>query len=91
MAMGRAVIQSAVRRELSHFAYPFGKSGSFDARHMSMAKQGGFATAVSAMRGAIKADGRSNPYALPRINWDGRCSSLRVMRAVLAGMPLLAD
>jgi peptidoglycan/xylan/chitin deacetylase (PgdA/CDA1 family) len=58
MTMGRAVAEAAFRRDVRHFAYPFGE-----------------------------VEGRTNLHALPRIAWDGRQRSLRVMRAMLSGIP----
>ena len=53
-----------------------------------LAGQAGFASAVTALPGVVRAGGRSNPHALPRIAWDGRQRSLRVMRVMLSGMML---
>jgi peptidoglycan/xylan/chitin deacetylase (PgdA/CDA1 family) len=86
IAMGKAVAQAAIGRELQHFAYPFGHPGSFTSKHVLMAEQAGFASAVSAVSGMVGAGVRSNPYALPRVNWDGRRRSLRAMRVILSGM-----
>lgn len=86
MTMGRAVIQAAVGRDRRHFAYPFGTRSSFNARHVQIAEEAGFASAVSAIPGLIKANSRSNLYALPRISWDGRRRSLRAMRVMLSGI-----
>ena len=42
------------------------------------------ATAIS---GIVEAEGHTNLLALPRISWDGRQRSLRVMRVMLSGLP----
>lgn len=88
MSMGQAVAQAALHRDVKHFAYPFGDRASFDSRHVRLAGEAGFASAVTAMPGVVQADGRSNLHALPRIAWDGRQRSLRVMRALLSGVML---
>ena len=85
MTMGRAVAQSAFHRDVRHFAYPFGDSASFRWQHMAMAEEADFASAVSTVQGVVETEGRSNLYALPRIAWDGRQRSLRVMRVMLSG------
>ena len=51
-----------------------------------MAEEAGFASAVSAIPGVVETAGRTNLHALPRIAWDGRQRSLRVMRVMLSGM-----
>ena len=86
MTMGRAVAQAAFHRDVRHFAYPFGDRASFRRPHAVMASEAGFASAVSAIAGVVEAEGRSNLHALPRIAWDGRQGSLRVMRVILSGM-----
>jgi len=85
MAMGRAVAQAAFHREIDHFAYPFGDRGSWGRAHVMMAQEIGFVSAASAIPGVVQAEGRTNLHALPRIAWDGRQSSLRMMRVMLSG------
>ena len=87
MTMGRAVAQAAFHGDVRHFAYPFGDRVSFGRQHVAMAEQGGFASAASAIPGAVQTEGRTNLHALPRIAWDGRRHSLRAMRVILSGAP----
>jgi peptidoglycan/xylan/chitin deacetylase (PgdA/CDA1 family) len=86
MAMGRAVAQSALQRDVRHFAYPFGDRAAFCRHHVALADEAGFASAVSAISGVVEAEGRTNLHALPRIAWDGRQRSLRAMRVILSGV-----
>jgi peptidoglycan/xylan/chitin deacetylase (PgdA/CDA1 family) len=86
MTMGRAVAEAALHRNAGHFAYPFGDRASLRRQHVGMAEEAGFASAVSTIPGVVEAEGRTNPYALPRIAWDGRRRSLRVMRVMLSGV-----
>jgi hypothetical protein len=51
-----------------------------------MAAEAGFASAASAIAGVVQTEGRTNLHALPRIAWDGRQRSLRVMRVILSGI-----
>jgi peptidoglycan/xylan/chitin deacetylase (PgdA/CDA1 family) len=85
MTMGRAVAQAAFRRDVGHFAYPFGDRGAFRRQHVVMAEEAGFASAASTISGVVEADGGTNLRALPRIAWDGRQRSLRAMRVILSG------
>ena len=87
MTMGRAVAEAALRRQVRHFAYPFGDSDAFGRQHVAMASQAGFISASSAIPGVVQSSGRSNLHALPRIAWDGR-HSLRAMRVILSGATL---
>jgi peptidoglycan/xylan/chitin deacetylase (PgdA/CDA1 family) len=88
ISMGRAVAQTAFHRDVLHFAYPFGDRASFNRQHVTLAREAGFASAVTALPGVVLAEGRSNLHALPRISWDGRQNSLRAMRVMLSGMML---
>jgi peptidoglycan/xylan/chitin deacetylase (PgdA/CDA1 family) len=85
MTMGRAVAQAAFHRDVRHFAYPFGDRAAFRRQHVVLAAEAGFASAASAISGIVEAEGRTNLHALPRIAWDGRVRSLRVMRVMLSG------
>jgi peptidoglycan/xylan/chitin deacetylase (PgdA/CDA1 family) len=86
MTMGRAVAEAAFGRDVRHFAYPFGDRAAFGRKHVGMAEEAGFASAVSAISGVVQAEGRTHLHALPRIAWDGRQRSLRVMRVILSGV-----
>ncbi|WP_249144502.1 polysaccharide deacetylase family protein [Bradyrhizobium lablabi] len=86
MAMGKAVAQAAFDRDIRHFAFPFGDRESFDRRHVVLAEEIGFASAVSTIPGVVKAQGHTNLHVLPRIAWDGRERSLRMMRVLLSGV-----
>jgi peptidoglycan/xylan/chitin deacetylase (PgdA/CDA1 family) len=88
LSMGRAVAQTAFHRDIEHFAYPFGDRASFGRQHVMLAKEAGFASAVTALPGVIQAEGETNLHALPRIAWDGRQPSLRAMRVILSGIML---
>ena len=85
IVMGRAVLQAALGRDASHFAYPFGERSSFGPQHVAMAKEAGFAGAMTSIPGVIGA-GPIDPLALPRIAWDGRERSLRDLRVILSGL-----
>jgi peptidoglycan/xylan/chitin deacetylase (PgdA/CDA1 family) len=87
MTMGKAVAETALQNNISHFAYPFGDPASWRRTHLVMAaEEVGFASAVSTIPGIVEAAGRTNLYALPRISWDGRLRSLRAMRVLLSGV-----
>ena len=89
MTMGRAVIEAALRREVRNFAYPFGDRKSWQRRHMALAEEAGFVSAVSAIPGVIQEAGHTPLLALPRMSWDGRLRSLRAMRVILSGAALV--
>jgi hypothetical protein len=84
--MGKAVAETALRRAIGHFAYPFGDPKSWRREHAMMAQEAGFASAVSAIPGVVETRGYTNLHALPRVAWDGRQRSLRMMRVMLSGI-----
>jgi peptidoglycan/xylan/chitin deacetylase (PgdA/CDA1 family) len=86
MMMGRTVAETVFRREVRHFAFPFGDRDSFRRAHVVMAEEAGFFSSVSTIPGIVDAEGRTNLHALPRIDWDGRRRSLRAMRVLLSGI-----
>lgn len=86
MTMGKAVAETALHHAVSHFAYPFGDRDSWRREHVVMAQEAGFASAVSTIPGVVEARGATNLHALPRIAWDGRQNSLRMMRVMLSGI-----
>ena len=86
MTMGKAVAELAFRREIRHFAFPFGDRASFGRSHVVMAEEAGFVSAVSTISGIVDAEGHTNLRALPRISWDGRMRSLRMMRVLASGV-----
>jgi peptidoglycan/xylan/chitin deacetylase (PgdA/CDA1 family) len=86
MTMGAAVGQAAFRRDIRHFAYPFGDRASFRRQHIGMTEAAGFTSAVTALPGVVESAGRTSLYALPRVAWDGRRRSLRAMRTILSGI-----
>lgn len=86
MTMGKAVAEAAFHREIRHLAFPFGDRSSFRRAHVVMAEEAGFVSAVSTIPGIVDAEGRTNLRALPRISWDGRGRSLRVMRVLVSGI-----
>ncbi len=81
--MGRAVTRAAIGRDVAHFAYPFGDRDTLGPRHVEMAGQAGFTSALTSIPGSVGRNA-AELHALPRIAWDGR-HSLRALRVMLSG------
>jgi peptidoglycan/xylan/chitin deacetylase (PgdA/CDA1 family) len=88
LRMGQAVVEAALGRRAPHLAYPHGDRDALGRREILLAGDLGFATAVTTEPGVIGAAEAANLLSLPRISWDGRRSSLRVLRAAIAGLGL---
>ena len=84
LKMGRAVLEAAIGQKAPHLAYPFGDNRAFGRRHVLIATQLDFLSAVTAEPGVIAANEQT--MAMPRITWDGRQRSLRTMRVILTGV-----
>ncbi len=79
-------MEAAIGRKAPHLAYPFGDNRAFGRRHVLIATQLDFASAVTAEPGVITATEQTGVMAMPRITWDGRRRSLRAMRVILTGV-----
>jgi len=88
IAMGKAVLETALRRPVRHMAYPFGDRDSFRRSDVVLAEQAGFVSAASAIGGVVQSEGRTSLHMLPRIAWDGRSRSLRALKVLMAGVTL---
>lgn len=86
IAMGKAVAEAAFHHEIRHLAFPFGDRAAFRRSHVVMAEEAGFASAVSTIPGIVDVEGRTNLRALPRISWNGRVRSLRMLRVLVSGV-----
>ncbi|WP_233025978.1 polysaccharide deacetylase family protein [Rhodopseudomonas boonkerdii] len=84
MAMGQAVAAAALPEPPRHFAFPFGDAASFSLRDVSVAREQGFVSAATSVPGVVRAG--AELHALPRLAWDGRRTSLRVLRAMMSGL-----
>jgi len=88
ITMGKAVLEAALHRPVRHMAYPFGDPTTFRRSDVVSAEQAGFVSAATSIGGVVQAEGRTNLHELPRIAWDGRISSLRALKVLMAGVTL---
>jgi peptidoglycan/xylan/chitin deacetylase (PgdA/CDA1 family) len=74
-----------------HFAYPYGQAGQADAREFALARKVGFATAVTTRQASLVALHLDHLHGLPRVELSSKIASApHYLRAILAGLPLLA-
>ncbi|MDO8457140.1 MAG: polysaccharide deacetylase family protein [Burkholderiaceae bacterium] len=62
IAKSKPALEAVLQQPVNHFCYPFGK---FDTRHETMAKQAGYTTATTTVRGRVHAD--TDMMTLPRV------------------------
>ena len=77
MAQSADVLLSQFGRRPAHFSYPLGGPLSAGPREFALARELGFASAVTTRPGGLYHRHASNPHALPRISLNGYFQSRR--------------
>lgn len=63
----KQMLESAIQREVKHFAYPFGERNTASAREVRIAESAGFVTAVTTRMGNLFSEHAALPFLLPRL------------------------
>ena len=84
------IIAERLGREVRHLAYPVGDPGSAGPREFQLAREAGYATAVTTRPGHLFQEHRAHLTALPRVSVNGLHQSEAALRALLSGVPFLA-
>ncbi|GJD57609.1 polysaccharide deacetylase family protein [Methylobacterium dankookense] len=90
IADGRARLEAEIGRPVRHLSYPVGDPGSAGAREFAIARELGFATAVTTRPGHLFAAHAGHLHALPRVSVNGCHQSRAALRGLLSGVPFLA-
>ena len=85
MDLSRTVIEAALGMRPAHLSYPFGDPGAAGPREFAIAKELGFATAVTTQPGVMFRAHAEAMTALPRISLNGEYQQLRYVRVLLSG------
>jgi peptidoglycan/xylan/chitin deacetylase (PgdA/CDA1 family) len=85
----RAALEAETGARVRHLAYPVGDPGSAGPREFALAREAGFATAVTTRPGHLFAEHAEHLHALPRISVNGLYQSAGALRALLSGLPFL--
>lgn len=85
----KAIIEREIGREVRHFAYPVGDPGSAGAREFVLARQAGFASAVTTRPGMIFPEHAAHLTALPRLSVNGNHQNLAALDILLSGAPFM--
>ena len=81
IAMGRAVLETALQRPVRHFAFPFGDRASFKARDVDLTRAASFMSVVTAIPAMLEGE---SAELLPRLVWNDAMTR-RGLRVRLAG------
>jgi peptidoglycan/xylan/chitin deacetylase (PgdA/CDA1 family) len=90
IAGSKAMIEARLGRPVRHFAYPVGDPTSAGPREFALARDAGFASAVTTRPGHLFPAHRTHLHALPRVSVNGLHQSEEALRALLSGVPFLA-
>lgn len=85
----RARLEQDLGLRIAHFAYPVGDPGSAGPREFALAREAGFASAVTTRPGHLFAEHAGHLHALPRISLNGHHQNAAALRSLLSGLPFL--
>ncbi len=86
----RAHLERRLGVPVRHLSYPVGDPGSAGAREFRLAREAGFATAVTMRPGHLFPGHAAHPHALPRVSVNGCFQTPAALTALLSGVPFLA-
>jgi len=89
IAESKAWLEEALGLPVRHFAYPVGDPTSAGPREFALAKEAGFASAVTTRPGHLFAGHAEHLHALPRVSLNGLHQSDAALKALLSGLPFL--
>lgn len=87
MGDSKREIEARIGAPVSHFAYPVGDPTSAGRREFDLARDMGFASAVTTRPGMIFSGHRDHRFALPRVSINGNWQDLRYVEMLLSGAP----
>lgn len=86
MEESAAIVETETGRRPRHFAYPYGYTAAVGAREVELARQAGFASAVTTRHGVLHREHALHPHALPRISLNGGFQRPGHVRTMLSGL-----
>jgi peptidoglycan/xylan/chitin deacetylase (PgdA/CDA1 family) len=89
MATSKIEIERHTGRGVRHFAYPVGDRTSAGPREFALARELGFASAVTTRPGMLFRDHAAHPTALPRLSVNGEWQNVGDLEVLLSGAPFL--
>jgi peptidoglycan/xylan/chitin deacetylase (PgdA/CDA1 family) len=90
IAESRARIAAEFGRDVRHLSYPVGDPTSAGPREFAMARELGFATAVTTRPGHLFAGHADHLHALPRVSINGLHQTDAALASLVSGVPFLA-
>jgi peptidoglycan/xylan/chitin deacetylase (PgdA/CDA1 family) len=87
MAGSKKALEARLGLKVRHFAYPVGDASSAGAREFELARELGFATAVTTRPGMLFSEHAGRLTALPRVSVNGRWQSRDTLEILLSAAP----
>ncbi|MEC9342637.1 MAG: polysaccharide deacetylase family protein [Pseudomonadota bacterium] len=82
-----SILEMELGRRPRHLAYPYGYPAAAGKREFAMARQAGFASAVTTRHGVLYPGHVDHMHALPRISLNGHFQAKRYVDTLLSGLP----
>lgn len=86
MAESARIIEAEIGAKPRHFAYPYGDADAAGDREAGIARELGFASAVTTRHGVIQQGHAEHLHALPRISVNGRFQKVGYVSTMLSGV-----
>ena len=83
----KARLEAELRLPIRHFAFPVGDPGSAGPREFELAREAGFAGAVTTRPGHLWPEHARHLHALPRVSLNGLHQNEAALRSLLSGLP----
>ena len=90
MAENRSYLEQLLQLPVQHFAYPYGDSRACGPRDADLAREVGFATAVTTRNGQVY-DLKSDHFSLPRVGVGGQFETRAKFEARMSGIQSAAQ
>jgi peptidoglycan/xylan/chitin deacetylase (PgdA/CDA1 family) len=87
METGMRRLEAELARPCRHLSYPYGDHTSAGPREFELARELGFATAVTTRKGLLHAAHSETLTALPRLSLNGNFQHERYVKVMLSGAP----
>ncbi len=82
----RHILEAELGTTPRHLAYPYGYASAVGRREVLIAKEAGYASAVTTRHGVLRAAHAKHLHALPRISVNGRYQRVAHIRTMLSGI-----
>lgn len=80
------LLDGRLGRPPRHLAYPYGYASAVGCREVALAREAGYASAVTTRHGVLRPEHADHLLALPRISVNGRYQRVAHMRTMLSGI-----